>query len=189
MRVIGGAFRGRKLTPLKGKSIRPTADRVREALFNIIGRKTIDANVLDLFAGTGALGIESLSRGAARAVFVEQASSSLAIIHKNISLCKIEEKSKIIQWDILKNLNCLHSYQGCFNLIFIDPPYNQQMAEPALRHLASGRLPAPDAIAVVEHNPAQGVQSPVPEWIAIDQRRYGRTQLSFFRFNANRTNT
>lgn len=182
MRVIGGSLRGRKLAAMRGMAIRPTADRIREAVFNILGPRPVDARVLDLYAGSGALGIEALSRGARQAVFVDQAASALNLIGKNLQLCRLEDCTKVIQWNIVKNLNCLQSYERVFDLIFIDPPYNRGMVAPALAHLADLRLPAVDATAVVEHDPDETLDPLPPQWRILDQRRYGRTRISFLTF-------
>ena len=181
MRVIGGSLRGRKLTPMRGMAIRPTADRIREAVFNILGAKPIDAVVLDLFAGSGALGIEALSRGASQAVFVDQAVTALNIVRKNLQLCRLENRTRVIQWDIAKNLNCLQSYRHTIDLIFIDPPYQRQLIAPALTHLAALQLATEDAIAVVEHDPEETFDPLPSPWALTDQRRYGRTLISFLR--------
>ncbi|MDA8139040.1 MAG: 16S rRNA (guanine(966)-N(2))-methyltransferase RsmD [Desulfobacteraceae bacterium] len=182
MRVIAGNLRGRKLTTIRGMAIRPTADRIRESLFNILSTTPRGATVLDLFAGSGAMGIEALSRGARQAVFVEQAAAALAVIRKNIQLCRLEQNSRVIQWDIVGNLRCLQAFANTFDLIFIDPPYNRGMIVPTLTHLAGQQLPAPDAVAVVEHDPAEALD-PLPQaWTLTDQRRYGRTLISFLRY-------
>lgn len=182
MRVIAGSLRGRKLTPIRGMAIRPTADRIRESLFNILGSTPQGAMVLDLFAGSGALGIEALSRGANQAIFVDQAPPALAVIRKNLQLCRLEEKSRVIQWDAVKNLRCLQAHGRAFDLIFIDPPYNRGMIAPVLGHLATLHLPAPGAVAVVEHDPAEPLNALAPEWTLSDQRRYGRTRISFLSY-------
>jgi len=180
VRIIAGAFRGRKLSAIRGMAIRPTADRVREALFNILATRPVAATVLDLFAGTGALGLEALSRGALRAVFVDQAPAALQAIRKNIQLCRAEASTQVIQWNILNNLNCLRDQAGRFDLIFIDPPYNRGLIPPTLAHLVALELAAPEALIVAEHDPAEIIAPPSPDWEQIDQRRYGQTQLSFF---------
>lgn len=161
-------------------AIRPTADRVREALFNILGRKPSQAVVLDLFAGSGALGIEALSRGAREAVFVDKSSAALRIVNQNLKLCHLEPCSQVLRWDVVRNLNCLHSHQGRFSLIFLDPPYSKGLITPVLKHLADQQLAAPEATVIVEHDPSESVVSPSDQWATIDQRRYGQTQLSFF---------
>lgn len=182
MRVIGGRLRGRKLAPMRGMAIRPTADRIREAVFNIIGSRPIDAAVLDLYAGSGALGIEALSRGARYALFVDQATAALNLVRKNIQLCRLEKSTAVIQWNIAKNLTFLQSYPHAFDLIFIDPPYSRQLTLPALTHLTTAAAAAEGALAVVEHDPGESL-TPVPSaWTIIDQRHYGRTQISFLTF-------
>lgn len=182
MRVIAGSLRGRKLVSIRGRAIRPTADRVREALFNILGGRPNDAQVLDLFAGTGAMGIEALSRGARRAVFVDRSAPALQVIRRNIALCRLEARSRVVQLDIISGFASLIPDHGAFDLIFIDPPYNRGMIRPTLLQLSESRLQADDALAVVEHDPAEIIDPPPSGWIPIDQRRYGQTQLSFFTF-------
>jgi 16S rRNA (guanine966-N2)-methyltransferase len=182
MRVIAGSLRGRKLMAIRGRAIRPTADRVREALFNILGGRPIDAQVLDLFAGTGAMGIEAVSRGARRAVFVDRSTPALQMIRRNIALCRLEAHTRVLQLDIVSSLNRLLPDQGAFDLIFIDPPYNRGLIRPTLLNLSESQLPSDDALAVVEHDPSESIDPPLSGWVPIDQRRYGRTQLSFFTF-------
>lgn len=179
MRIIGGNLRGRKLASLRGMAIRPTADRVREALFNILGRKSLQASVLDVFAGSGALGIEALSRGAREAVFVDKSSAALRVVDQNLKLCRLETCSQVLRWDAVKNLNCLLGYQERFSLIFLDPPYNKGLITPVLKHLMDQQLTAPEVTIIVEHDPAEIVTCPSDQWTTTDQRRYGQTQLSF----------
>jgi 16S rRNA (guanine966-N2)-methyltransferase len=188
LRVIGGEFKGRKLASIRGREIRPTADRVREALFNILGTRPLDARVLDLFAGTGALGIEALSRGSQTAVFVENAAPALSAIHKNIAACRLESRTKVIRWDIRHNLQVLTPYRGIFDLIFIDPPYRRDMIRPVLGHLIQSRLPSSEALIVVEHDPSEIIDPP-PGFDLVDQRRYGQTLLSFLDSSPGNTNT
>jgi 16S rRNA (guanine966-N2)-methyltransferase len=178
MRVIGGELRGRKLAPIRGFDIRPTADRVREALFNILGSRAEGAHVLDLFAGTGALGIEALSRGAQTAVFVESAAPALKVIRKNIAACRLEARATVIRLEIPRDLDRLLPHNGIFDLIFIDPPYRRNLIHPTLIRLTQSRLPAAEATIVVEHDPAENFDPP-SDWEMIDSRRYGQTQLTF----------
>lgn len=178
MRVISGELRGRKLASIRGRQTRPTADRVREALFNIVGSRLAGAHVLDLFAGTGALGIEALSRGAKMAVFVENAAPALQVIQKNIASCRLQSRATVLPLDIPRSLNGLAPYRGIFDLIFIDPPYRCDLIRPTLEQLTQGGLPSPEALIVVEHDPSESV-APPPSWEIIDSRRYGQTRLSF----------
>lgn len=179
MRVIGGSLRGRKLTALQGRAVRPTADRVKEAIFNIIGTKTDDARVLDLFAGTGALGIEALSRNAKTAVFVDSAGASLKVIQKNLALCRLTPVCRVIKWNIAKNLKPLLAEPSRFDLIFLDPPYNRGLILPTLDHIASHHLATPDAVVVVEHDPLETIARDLESWRITDSRRYGQTQVTF----------
>lgn len=179
MRIIAGKLKGRKLTAVQGLHTRPTADRVREALFNILGRKTMDANVLDLYAGTGALGIEALSRGARSAVFVDHAQQALTVLRKNLAHCGVQQIAQVFRWDITKNLNCLRGFANTFNLVFMDPPYKKAMIRPTLLHLTQIECLAADALVVVEHDPDEYVDPAAIALRLVDQRRYGQTLLSF----------
>ena len=134
MRVISGSAKGTILYSLQGSTTRPTLDRVKEALFNIIQNEIIDAQVLDLFAGSGALGIEALSRGAKFAVFSDKSIQSVDIIKKNIEKTHLKEKAKIIKGNYLNILKeCEEQYQ--FDLIFIDPPYADNMVKKSILNI------------------------------------------------------
>ena len=180
MRIIGGRLRGRKLQTFKGSEVRPTADRVREALFNILGRKFIGANVLDLFAGTGALGIEALSRGAQKAVFVDHSAHSLAVLRKNLDRCTLQQYCRTIRWDIAKSLKCLVEYPETFDMVFLDPPYHCGLVPTALQHLEKSGCLAPEAILAAEHEVGAAFEMESSGFTCTDTRRYGRTALSFF---------
>ena len=132
-------LRGKKLHPFQGKGIRPTSDRTREAIFNILFDRVPGSVVLDLFSGSGALGIEALSRGASMATFIDTAPAALSLLEKNLRSCGLEERARIIAWDIERNLNCLQYPGHLYNLIFLDPPYHSGMALPTLRHLKKSR--------------------------------------------------
>lgn len=185
MRIISGTLRGRKLAAIQGAAIRPTSDRVREAIFNILSSAVRDACVLDLFAGTGAMGIEALSRGATRAVFVDGRKASFTVIRKNIEALGLQERSRVILWDIAKNLNCIGSAGSSIDLVFMDPPYHRNLIGPALFHLDHSHILVPGARIVVEHAAAE----PMPERIAgyevADQRKYGKTLVSFLNYAMN----
>jgi len=158
---------------------RPTADRVRESIFNIIASKVPNAKVLDLFAGTGAMGLEALSRGAAAAVFVDSSASAVKIIEKNILACRMENRSRLLRWNIAKNLHCLKPSDPAFDLVFMDPSYAKGCIQPALDHLIRQQVLKNSATIVIEHDATE----PVPENFSglnrIDQRVYGKTLVSF----------
>lgn len=155
--------------------IRPTSDRAREAIFSILAAKVVGARVLDLFAGTGALGLEALSRGAVSAVFVDGQRSVLDLIDRNIALCGFGERATVLQRDLARGLAFLSAFQPPegFNLVFLDPPYGSGLALKALESLASGNFLAVKGIVVLED--AAEVQYPetLGPLVCFDQRRYG----------------
>lgn len=197
MRIIAGEYKGRKLSPIPGLLIRPTADRIRESIFNIIGTHASNAIVLDLFAGTGALGLEALSRGAAVAFFVDNSKTALSVVKKSVGMIGVDGRAQIIRWDIAKDLNCIRgsgrrdpgwisdgeggTARSGFDLVFIDPPYNRNLVGKALAHLSSGDVLSKDAVIVVEHSHSEQLPEDGSGYCIADQRTYGRTCVSFLR--------
>jgi 16S rRNA (guanine966-N2)-methyltransferase len=183
MRIIAGEFRGRRLHSFEGKHTRPTSDRLRETIFNILSDHSRQSVVLDLFSGTGAMAIEALSRGAISAVLVDNCHRTSALIERNIRLLSLESKTRILRWNIMANLNPLKSLDMKFNLVFMDPPYDRNMIDPALNHLIKSGSLAQDVRIVVEHAVQESVNFQIPEIELTDQRVYGRTMVSFLSFN------
>ncbi len=182
LRIIAGELKGRKLRSVRGTKTRPTAERIREAIFNILAFQIQESTVLDLFAGTGAFGIEALSRGAESVVFVDVDNDSISVLQENIRSVFLESPTKILRWDLTRNLNCLGSLRSAFNLIFMDPPYNKNMIEPTLYNLHSSQSMENGAWIVVEHSYLEPVlKSQLPFEIS-DQRRYGKTLVSFLNY-------
>lgn len=179
MRVISGALKGRRLVAPAGITTRPTADRIKESVFNILADTTRNKRVLDLFAGTGALGIEALSRGATVAFFIDQSNAALSAIRRNIRDLKLDDRARVIRWNILKNLNCLISERQGFDLIFMDPPYETNAVAATLTALASSGALAPGARVVIEHSVNESITAPIDEMVLADQRRFGKTLVSF----------
>jgi 16S rRNA (guanine966-N2)-methyltransferase len=179
MRIISGEFKGRKLVSLRGIATRPTSDRVRESIFNILAHHIFNASVLDLFAGTGALGLEALSRGAANAVFIDSSASAVKTIQKNITACRATNRSREIQWDIAKNLNCLQSKAPAYDLVFMDPPYNKNYIAPTLKNLMGKNILKDGAKIIIEHSAAETVPEDIMGLNLTDQRIYGKTLVSF----------
>jgi 16S rRNA (guanine966-N2)-methyltransferase len=182
LRIISGRLKGKKLYSVQGSTIRPTSDQLREAIFNILSYRVLEAIVLDLFAGTGALGIEALSRGAESAVFVDNNQSALSVIKRNIKSCSFDKNANIIRWDIKKNLNCLKSASMAFDLVFLDPPYNKSMIKPALFNLEHTRSLEKGACIVVEHSSLEPIPNDILMFEIADQRRYGQTLVSFLNY-------
>lgn len=183
MRVISGKARGHKLKTIDGSTVRPTADRVKEAMFNILAAKQKGAHVLDLFAGSGALGIEAISRGAQSAVFVDYNTRVLTALRHNLEKCKITDLATVIQWNIKKNLNFLNNYSQPFDLVFMDPPYHQDLVRTAIGHLLLSDCLAHSATIVAEHEPGIQFNFDDGPLIMTDARRYGSNQLSFIEFD------
>ncbi|MBW2192940.1 MAG: 16S rRNA (guanine(966)-N(2))-methyltransferase RsmD, partial [Deltaproteobacteria bacterium] len=170
MRIIGGNLRGKKLYSIPGIKIRPTADRLREAIFNILSFRVRGALVLDLFAGTGALGIEALSRGAESAVFIDTDKSVLSLIERNIRSCALNKRAKLINWNIKKSLNCIMPVEPAFDLVFMDPPYDKDYIKPSLLNLHHSNSLAKNACVVVEHSPTEPIPEEGPAFRITDQR-------------------
>lgn len=178
MRIIGGEFRGRRLASVgkgdEGARLRPTSDRVRESLFNVLmarfGDRVEGAAVLDLFAGTGALGLEALSRGAERAVFVENGRVGQRLLRENIGICGVAERAKLVGRDARK----LGGATEAFGLVFLDPPYGKGLGEAALTATMAGGWIAPGALVVWE----EGGAVTVPEGLSLlDERSFGDTVI------------
>ena len=182
MRIIGGKFKGRKLRTVRGTRTRPTSGRTREAIFNIIAFEVRDARVLDLFAGTGALGLEALSRGAQSAVFIDISRQSLSVLGENLADLSLENPNRVIRWDLTHNLNCLLSMPRAFDLVFLDPPYNKNLIIPALDHLHLSQSLENGARIIVEHSQLEPVEPGRLPFEVVDQRRYGKTLVSFFNY-------
>ena len=184
MRVVGGRLRGRTLAGPKSPGIRPTADRLRESLFNILVHSYDDpitgARVLDLFAGTGALGIEALSRGAAFALFVDEGAEARALLRENATALGLGGTSRIFRRDATK-LGPAHPVEP-FSLAFLDPPYGHGLAEKALASARAGSWFTPDALIVVEE--AKKAQFAAPEgFTELERRDYDDTEFIFLRLS------
>jgi 16S rRNA (guanine966-N2)-methyltransferase len=169
VRIVAGEFKGRRLAAPRGSGTRPTADRVREALFSMLG-DVGGARVLDLYAGSGALGIEALSRGAASAVFVERDPQAVAAIERNLAPLDVEaavRRADVVRW--------LARAEGPFDLVFCDPPYDvaSRLAGPLAERLPG--LTADDARIVTESNKRNPLQLPFP---LIVERSYGDTRIA-----------
>ena len=180
MRVIGGTLRGKKLCPIKGLSIRPTTDYLRESIFDILAGCATGAVVLDLFAGTGSLGIEALSRGAASAVFVDNHPQAMKLLDRNISACSLQDRCTVIRRNLLRGLGFLKSMSQAFDLVFIDPPYDRGFVKPTLGVLARAECAAEEAVIVIEHSLREAVSEEVAAFRRVDQRQHGKTLVSFY---------
>ena len=182
MRIIAGNAKGRKLQAPKGSKTRPTSDRVREAIFSIVGDLVLDALVLDLYAGTGAMGLEALSRGARQAVFVETDISALKCLEMNIRLCGCGDRSNVVKRPALNYLE-KPGPGGGFDLVFADPPYTGDLGTLTLLAISKHAKSFKSCLIILEHAPG-GPPGPVPENMGVvDNRKYGNVGVTFIRFN------
>jgi len=179
LRIISGELKGKRLFSPKGIKIRPTADRIRENIFNILSSRIINSVVLDLFAGTGALGIEALSRGASFAIFMDTDKDALSVIEKNVAACRLQGRIKIIRADIVKNNIAPNNRLPPVNLVFMDPPYNKNLIKPALINLSSSRFLQKNSLIIIEHALEETLPGFFLKYKISDQRRYGKTLVSF----------
>ena len=182
LRIIAGKFKGRRLLTPRGRSIRPTADRIREAVFSILGGLFQGRMVFDLFAGTGALGLEALSRGADRTVFVDNRRAAVDVIRRNIAACGCDASALVFSADISRNLNCLKRLDRPAQIVFMDPPYRSGLIGPALHHLRGGGFMAPDARLIIEHALDEALPDTGETLQLEDQRLYGKTLVSFLTY-------
>jgi 16S rRNA (guanine966-N2)-methyltransferase len=180
MRVIAGRAKGRRLRTPKGRELRPTADRVKEALFNILPHDLVGRKVLDLFAGTGNLSIEALSRGAEEAVLVDVSREAAEVIEENLQTLKLAAESRVLTASVFKSVRMLSRRGEKFDLIFIDPPYDKELVGETLKAIAKEELLAETGVAIAEHSVREKVQERYGTLVLTDRRRYGDTQLSFF---------
>jgi 16S rRNA (guanine966-N2)-methyltransferase len=185
MRIVAGTFRGRLLVAPKGHLTRPTADRARQAIFNVLEHAAwspgLDSvRVLDVFAGSGAMGVEAISRGADHCLFVERAEPAVAAIRANLAALGLEDRGRIVRRDAAALAARTAADGAPFDLAFLDPPYGEGLGEAALARLAAGDWLAADAVAVLERG--SGDPATVPDGFElIDERRWGAARVSFFR--------
>lgn len=178
MRIVGGEARGRPLRAVPGQGTRPTADRVRQSLFDALGQRMDGLRVLDLYAGTGALALEALSRGAAGAVLVECDARARGVISRNVSTLKYEDRCRILAAGLPEALKRLRGER--FDLVFSDPPYALRAAQTTLDALAHDGLLAPGARVVLEMDRREPAPVAAPPLRLSDERRYGDTRVLIF---------
>lgn len=180
MRIISGFLRGRRLRAPEGLATRPTSDRVREALFNIIAARVPGSRFLDVCAGSGAVGLEAISRGAERAVFVEQSRRALEQLEENIETCGVEEAARIVAKDALSALRALAASEQEFDIVYVDPPYDAELYRPILRVLGTSGLVSPDGVVVVERRSRNHLPDEAGELRHYRDMRYGDSTLAFY---------
>lgn len=183
MRVISGTARGKKLNSLEGVNTRPTLDRVKEALFNILQFNIKNSNILDLFSGSGALAIEALSRGANKAVVCDNSREAINVINKNIEATRCKDKVQIINKDYVEVLNALEKKGEEFNIIFLDPPYKTDYIYISIEKILEYNLLAKDGIIVAETDDKNKIEQlkKIQNIEIYDIRKYGIVHIVFIR--------
>jgi 16S rRNA (guanine(966)-N(2))-methyltransferase RsmD len=176
MRIVAGRFKGRRLKGPTRDGLRPTSDSLRETLFNVIGPRVAGARVMDAFAGTGAVGLEALSRGAARATFVERDRSAAAVIRQNVAACGAETMSRVVQDDVLRACRALDD--GPFDIVFLDPPYDVGRLDEAVT--AASGVTAPGGLLILEHSRRRDAPDTAGRFVRSRTLVAGDSALSFY---------
>ena len=186
MRITGGKHKGRKLYTIKGLKIRPTAENVREAIFNILGQDLKGLMVMDLFSGAGTLGIEALSRSAREALFIDRSAQALTIVKKNLALCGFEKSGFPFRWDLKRGIpfsRC--APMGLFDLVFVDPPYGKGFLPRILEEISYRRILSPGARIIAESYKSEELAASLRDLEVKDMRLYGDTKITFYRYEVN----
>lgn len=178
MRIISGTAKGRRLFTPKSQAIRPASDKVKGAIFNILGDIS-GTYVLDLFAGTGSVGLEAASRGAASVSLVDDGRESLGLLKKNIEQTQLQNNCQIIRGHIPTVLSKIKKPIPQFDLIFVDPPYDKNLIFPALDSLLFNKLIDDETLVIIEHSPREKPEH--PKLSLVDERKYGQTLISFLK--------
>jgi len=183
MRITGGEVRGRRLESPKGMAIRPTSDRVREAIFNIIGQDLSGLNVLDLFAGTGSLGIEALSRGALHALFVDTSQKSINLIKKNLALCGYQDSGSVSRMNLRYGIPRNHLLlKDAFDLIFLDPPYRENLIPILLKGFIKTHVLSSGSRVVAESSKGESLPVSLGKLEVLDTRSHGDTTITVYTY-------
>lgn len=179
MRVIAGEAKGRHLYPVPGETTRPITDRVKESLFNILRDRIDDATFLDLFAGTGGVGIEALSRGARSATFVEKEPRAIATIRRNLETTGLSGRARVVRDDVFRFIES--SDAQAFDIIYVAPPQYRELWAQTVAALDTSPLVGPHTLVVVQIYPKEYHPIPLTRLELVDERKYGSTLLCFYR--------
>ncbi|MFH1395004.1 MAG: 16S rRNA (guanine(966)-N(2))-methyltransferase RsmD [Candidatus Omnitrophota bacterium] len=180
MRIIGGEYKGRKIKQPKQLTVRPTKDRVREAVFNIIAGKVPDSGVLDLFAGSGAYGLEALSRGAKQAVFVEKNKKTVSVLKENIQMLELEGHTAVLAMDVKKGLEFIWQNGQKFDVIFCDPPYSKGIVKKTLNMINHYDILKPSGLMIIEHHRDESIPPSEGNVFVCKQKSYKNILISVF---------
>lgn len=185
LRVIAGSAKGHGLKTIKGDTTRPTSDKVKGAVYNIIAAYIEGSNVLDLFAGTGSMGIEALSRGAGSAVFFDRNPLCCRVIRENLEHTKLTEKAAVYNMDYAAGINKMYNDGRKFDIIIMDPPYNKNFIQEALKLLVNNDIIEDDGIIIAEHSVMDRLPESCGRLKVIDTRKYGDTMITIYKDGKN----
>jgi 16S rRNA (guanine966-N2)-methyltransferase len=178
VKIIAGKFKGRNIDAGKSMEIRPTLARVRKSFFDMLAPYIEAAEVLDLFAGAGTLGIEALSRGARTAVFADCSTSAIDLIKENLSTCQAEKSAQVYKIRLPENLGTI---RGIFDIVFLDPPYNEDLADPTLNCLARSALLTEEAMILAQVGKKEELKECYGDLVLLTEKRYGDTKMYLYR--------
>jgi 16S rRNA (guanine(966)-N(2))-methyltransferase RsmD len=180
MRVVSGNFKGRQLKAVPGVTTRPTTDKVKEAIFNMVGPYFESGIALDLFAGSGGLGIEALSRGVNKCIFVDREPKAIQTIHKNLELCQASDLAEVYRNDADRALKAIIKREIQFQLIFLDPPYKQQKLKTLINTISENSLLHKNGFIVTEHGSDVHLPEEVGQFIRLKHETYGMISITIF---------
>ncbi|WP_338786674.1 16S rRNA (guanine(966)-N(2))-methyltransferase RsmD [Metabacillus sp. FJAT-53654] len=184
MRVVSGNYKGRQLKAVPGVTTRPTTDKVKEAIFNMVGPYFDGGNALDLFAGSGGLGIEALSRGIERCIFVDREAKAIQTIHKNLEACHAVEASEVYRNDAERAIKAIIKRELRFELIFLDPPYKQQKLKALITSISENNLLEEGGFIVTEHGSEVQLPVEIDQFIQIKYETYGMTSITVYGYKS-----
>lgn len=179
-RIIAGSAGGITLDTLRGQKTRPTSDRAKEALFNILQGRFSGGNILDLFAGSGSLGLEAVSRGAGHCLFIDHNPKSIEILIKNIDKCRVSDKTEVICMDVMKAISAGKPGKRKYKCIFMDPPYGKNLLISTIEKISETDIMEKDSILVVEHGKGETPPKDMNGFSLLDRRNYGAVNFSFY---------
>lgn len=182
MRITSGTLKNRKIKSREGRETRPTLERIKEAIYSIIGDKITDSKFLDLYSGTGNMALEALSRGAKRAIMIEEDKEALRIIIENINDLKLENMSRAYKNDVFRALEILGRKNEKFDIIFLDPPYKENISSKTIMGILNNDLLEKDGIIISEHSIYEKMEDKIGNFVKYDERNYNKKIISFFRY-------
>lgn len=188
MRITSGELKNRKIKSREGKETRPTLERIKEAIYSIIGEKIVDAKFLDLYSGTGNVTFEGLSRGAKRAVMIEQDKEALRIIIENVNNLGLENRCRAYKNDVFRAIEILGRKNEKFDIIFIDPPYKENISTKTIEKIYESELLEADGIIISEHSIYEKMPDKIENFVKYDERNYNKKIVSFYKYGESEGN-